>query len=183
MSRFLYAALLWLYPRQLRDEFAGEMLEVYSAAARNALAGGKLNYFRFCLREIFGLLWDLTGVVRINLSGRLFMTRFRWMFFGGLAGLLLAGLAIGFRSGNSYQSNAKIQVMEPSSDRSIPITPIDLPAILQRMNGKILSRHGLNTIVAKHGLYQMELKTMPAEEVLDNMKRNITIRVSADDGI
>ncbi len=183
MSEYLYATLLRLYPRQMRDQFAGEMLEVYSAAAKDALASGMLNYFRFCIREVFGLLWDLTGAVRINLSRRFFMTRFRWMFSGCLAGLLVAGLTIGFRSGNTFQSNAKIQIMEPSNDQWIPISTISLPALLQRMNGQLLGRHALNTLVQKFSLYQAELKRIPAEEILENMRRNITIRPSGDNGI
>ena len=55
----LYAALLKLYPRAFREEFAEEMQEAFSQAAQEASTGGFPTIARLCLNELL----DLPGAV------------------------------------------------------------------------------------------------------------------------
>ena len=63
--RAIYTMLLRLYPKSLRDEFAEEMLAVHCQAAADARAAGGWQYLRFCLREFFGILSDLTTATHL----------------------------------------------------------------------------------------------------------------------
>lgn len=48
----IYAQLLCFYPRSYRREFAGEMLQDFSALAADASRARRLDLFLFCLREL-----------------------------------------------------------------------------------------------------------------------------------
>lgn len=55
----VYSRLLNLYPRRFRDEFAGEMLDVFKNAVMEATRDGLLPLIRLCLRELGGLPFNI----------------------------------------------------------------------------------------------------------------------------
>ncbi len=55
----VYAAILWLYPRGFRAEFAPEMRSVFADAIAEASDGGTRSVLAVCLRE----LWDLPTIL------------------------------------------------------------------------------------------------------------------------
>ncbi len=63
LTRFLtrvYALLLRLYPRGFRDEFGEEMQATFAEAATEATHRSFIAVTRFCLRELWELLPNLT---------------------------------------------------------------------------------------------------------------------------
>lgn len=56
LIRWLYAGLLWLYPRRFRAEFAAEMQQVFAQVLADATARGPSALFAVCGRELFGVL-------------------------------------------------------------------------------------------------------------------------------
>ncbi len=52
----IYLLLLWLYPREQRQQFSPEMLEVFLQACEEHRQRGFLAYARFASREFAGLL-------------------------------------------------------------------------------------------------------------------------------
>ncbi len=57
----VYKMLLWLYPREYRRQFAGEMLAVFTEAAKEQHSQGRLRYARFLVNEYAGLLSGVCG--------------------------------------------------------------------------------------------------------------------------
>ena len=61
----IYRALLRLYPKSIREQFAEEMLAVHSSACQQARSAGRASLIRFQVREISGILFDLAGAFRL----------------------------------------------------------------------------------------------------------------------
>lgn len=177
--RAIYTMLLRLYPKSLRDEFAEEMLAVHCQAAADARAAGGWQYLRFCLREFFGILADLTTATHL---GRPLMNHFRWSILGGIAGLLIATMVVA--SGDSYRSTGLLQI-KPAAihERYVPIAPFVPEAGLEKLTELILSHVVLANIIQTHDLYPYLIKRMPLEEVIQKMKLDIEIAPSAHQGI
>ena len=53
---YFYSKLLLLYPRRFRDEFAGEMQDVFSDSLNEAIKDGILSLLILCLRELGGCI-------------------------------------------------------------------------------------------------------------------------------
>lgn len=177
--RAIYTMLLRLYPKSLRDEFAEEMLAVHCQAAADARAAGGWQYLRFCLREFFGILSDLTTATHL---GRPLMTHFRWSILGGIAGLLIATMVVTF--GDSYRSTGLMQIKPTAIDeRYVPIAPFIREAGLERITESILSTASLTNLIHTYDLYPRSTRRMPMIEVVQEMKSDIEIAPSGRQGI
>jgi hypothetical protein len=75
--KYVYAALLRLYPSSYRAQFADEMAAVFEANRRDRLSDGSLQYAWFLMAEFAGLCrgaaveWNVECERRWNLAGRL----------------------------------------------------------------------------------------------------------------
>lgn len=173
--RVIYTMLLRLYPKSLRDEFAEEMLAVHCQAAADARAAGGWHYLRFCLREFFGILSDLTTATHL---GRPLMTHFRWSILGGVAGLLVATMAVTF--GDSYRSTGVLRITPSAIDeRYVPTAPFLREAGLETITESVFSDASLANIIRTNDLYPHSIKHMPMEKVIQEMKLDIEIAPSA----
>jgi hypothetical protein len=56
LIRWLYAGLLWLYPRRFRAEFAAEMQQVFAQVLADAAPRGPVALLAICGRELLGVL-------------------------------------------------------------------------------------------------------------------------------
>ena len=169
--RAIYTMLLRLYPKSLRDQFAEEMLDVHCQAAADARAAGGWLYLRFCLRELFGILSDLTTATHL---GRPSMTHFRWSILGGITGLLIATMVVNF--GDSYRSKGALR-FAPSAinERYLPTAPVNREAAFEKITESLLSRASLVNIIQTYGLYPFWIKRVPIEEIIQEMKLDIEI--------
>ncbi len=173
--RAIYTKLLRLYPKSLRDQFAEEMLDVHCQAAADARAAGGWPYLHFCLREFFGILFDLTTATHF---GRPSMTHFRWILLGGLAGLLIATIVVIFPY--SYRSTGVLRFRPSAIDeRYVPTAPVNREASLEKITESLLSRASLVNIIQTFDLYPRSRKRVPMEEVVQEMKLNIEITPSS----
>jgi hypothetical protein len=59
MLNNLLQVALRLYPREHRQKFGAEMMDVFDQARCEARARGNVDYLRFCTREIIGLAADV----------------------------------------------------------------------------------------------------------------------------
>ncbi len=173
--RAIYTKLLRLYPKSLRDQFAEEMLDVHCQAAADARAAGRWHYLRFCLREVFGILSDITTATHL---GRPSMTHLRWSILGGLAGLLIATIVVVFPY--SYRSTGVLRFRPSAIDeRYVPTAPVNREAGLEKITESLLSRASLVNIIQTFDLYSRSRKRVPMEEVVQEMKLNIEITPSS----
>ena len=58
----LFQRALRLYPREYRQQFGAEMIDVFEQARQDARAQGRAAYIRFCVREMFGLAGGVAGI-------------------------------------------------------------------------------------------------------------------------
>jgi hypothetical protein len=56
LVRWLYAGLLYLYPRSFRAEFGDEMQQVFAHVLADAAPGSPMALLAICARELFGVL-------------------------------------------------------------------------------------------------------------------------------
>ena len=170
--RTLYAGVLRLYPRALQQQFGEEMLAVHCEASQQARACGFWHHLRFCVREVFGILSDATSATHL---GNPFMTRFRWIALGGVAGLLIATLFVNLAE-PSYVSSAVVRITQASiSDRYVPTAAFDGRALMERLIKSIMTRGSLVTIIQTYKLYPSDIRRMPIEDVIERMRRDVQI--------
>jgi hypothetical protein len=173
--RAIFTMLLRLYPKSLRDQFAEEMLAVHCQAAADARAAGGWHYLRFCLREFFGILSDVTTATHL---GKPSMTHFRWSILGGIAGLLIATMVVTF--GDSYRSTGLLRITPTAIDeRYVPTAPVTREAGFEKITESLLTRASMTNIIQTHDLYPASRRRMPMEAVIQEMKSDIEMAPSA----
>ncbi|MDZ4799576.1 MAG: hypothetical protein SGI92_15545 [Bryobacteraceae bacterium] len=173
--RALYRLLLSLYPRQIRREFGDEMLDVFDQANAEARQNGFVSYLRFCLRELAGLFVSI--VVREQL-----VRHRRWMIQGGIAGLLLAGVAAAAIASRPYISTATLRLLpQVIPERLVAPQTSQTPELaLQRLSEVVTARSSLATMIVAYGMYADKQKVMPVEDVIEEMRKDIIIESRGD---
>jgi capsular polysaccharide biosynthesis protein len=170
MRRWI-AFLAMLYPRSWRDEFGEE----FGALLYDVKPSWRV------FRNVLG------GAISMQITeGTNWM---RVVAATAVCGALVAG-GLSYRVAPNYVSSAVISVT-PQAD---PVRPTSPEALHQRaaadialMEAEILSRTDLATIISDPRLllYREELRRMPFEDVIQEMRRNIHIQAlpSADGGM
>ena len=135
-----------LYPKWWRDRY-GEEFAALLEDARPGL-GGTLDIAKGALAMQFGT----SSAKRTLLAG------------------VLAGLTIGFLGSFAmtpqFASQAVIEVSSPNGD---------IVESINRMSQTVMSRAALSTLIRNMNLYVEERNTMPVEDVLEKMRKNIRI--------
>lgn len=156
-----------------RDSF-DEMLDTFTDARENARAQGVIAYSRFALRELAGLLQR--PVRRPNRS--------RWMLSGAVAGAAIAATAA-FTIPERYTSSATLQI----STASIPDKYFgasarqDLQELVRNQVVPLLSRASLTNMIQTYDLYRDKRMRLPMEDILEAMRRDISIYAGRENTI
>ncbi len=177
MMRVVYRLLLRLYPSGVRSRFGEEMLEVFDQAREDARAGGGGAYFRFCTREMAGLVANL-------ISGENLMKHGRPLLYGALVGLVL-GAVVGLAwQRKPYTSVALIRTV-PSMipDRFVPASNLSTDRILPGITELMLSRGNLTNIINTYNLYPVDRLRMPMNDVIQQMRRDVRVKPLQNDTI
>lgn len=172
VTRFLYRALLRLQSRESRENFGAEMLAVFDAASAASRRQGLWSYWRFCLRELGGLLSPANG------AGR--GAGWRWPAAGAAMGLLV-GLAMTQVYPEIYTSRAMVRAV-PSDipARMAPdVQPVTIDTLRLEMEPVILSRNTLTVLIQSYDLYRAERARLPMEDVIELMQRQVELRPRA----
>ena len=143
-----------LYPRWWRERYGDE----FAALLEDARPG------------LGGTLDVLKGALTMQLST--FSTK-RTLLIGAVAGLAI-GLAVTFFLTPQYSSAAVVSVISANPAASNP----DTADAINELSQSVLSRPKLMTLIRNLNLYVSERNKMPAEEVIETMKRNIRISAS-----
>ena len=104
--------------------------------------------------------------------------RHKAWIFGPLFASLVISVVIAFLWPNTYLSVASIRVVPPQvSETMVPTnTNADFQGRINSMTQQIMSRGTLTSIINKHGLYPKELKRLPMDDVVEEMRlRHIKI--------
>ena len=104
--------------------------------------------------------------------------RHKAWIFGPLFASLVISVVIAFLWPNTYLSVASIRVVPPQvSESMVPTnTNMDFQGRINSMTQQILSRGTLTSIINKHALYPKELKRLPMDDVVEEMRlRHIKI--------
>jgi polysaccharide biosynthesis transport protein len=112
------------------------------------------------------------------------LLRRRWFFFAPLFAVGLAGFALSNLLPLEYRCSAFIMIEQ----RKVPeqyVAPnvlITLQKRLDSMTQQILSRTRLQRFIQDFNLYSAERKTMPMDDVIDRMRKRITIELAQTKG-
>ena len=103
------------------------------------------------------------------------MTRFHWMFFCGIAGLILSALYTRFNSSEDYRAYARISVSS-----TVPLTAGDRASLIEQIKETLTDVAALN-MIQKRKLYEAELKRVAIYDLFAVMKKNFEIRKVGED--
>src|SRR5260370_18831995 len=109
--------------------------------------------------------------------------RHKAWIFGPLFASLVISVVIAFLWPNTYISWASIRVVPPQvSETMVPTnTNMDFQGRINSMTQQILTIPTLTSIVNKHSLYPKELKRLPMDDVVEEMRlRHIKIIAGHD---
>jgi polysaccharide chain length determinant protein (PEP-CTERM system associated) len=98
----------------------------------------------------------------------------------------LAAYLFSLTLANRYTSQTLVMIEQPKVPDNLvkPVVVDDLLQRLQTMQEQILSRTRLQPIIDRFGLYKKDLVKAPAEEVIEKMRKDISVRtVRADRGV
>lgn len=106
------------------------------------------------------------------------LRRHKGWIFGPLFGMLVLTVVGSYLWPDTYESQAALKIVSPTLDPSItggsPLSS-QLSDRINSMASTILSRTVLQTIIQQHDLYPKDIKRIPIEDIIENMKRQIII--------
>ena len=123
---------------------------------------------------------DTYGVVRraLDLEDYLdILRRHKAWIVGPLFALTILSVVGAYLWPDTFESEASLKVVSPTLDNNLAASPISstLSDRINSMASTILSRTVLLTIIQAHDLYPRDMKRLPPEDVVENMKKKITI--------
>lgn len=121
------------------------------------------------------------GIVRRSLDLEDYadlLRRHKGWVFGPLFAMLVVTVVGSYMWADTYESQASLKIVSPTLDASIsggsPLSS-QLSDRINSMNSTILSRTVLQTIIQQYDLYPKDIKRIPIEDIIENMRRRITI--------
>jgi polysaccharide chain length determinant protein (PEP-CTERM system associated) len=106
------------------------------------------------------------------------LRRHKGWIFGPLFAMLVLTVVGSYLWPDTYESQASLKIVSPTLDASIsggsPLSS-QLSDRINSMASTILSRTVLQTIIQQLDLYPKDVKRIPIEDIIENMKRKITI--------
>lgn len=101
----------------------------------------------------------------------------RWIVAPAFAGLVLATV-VAFLLPDTFMSQALVRIVPQQISPNIVqnVTSQDLADRISGMAQTIESRDNLDSIITRYGLYKSELKSEPKEDVINQMKKAISIQ-------
>jgi len=105
------------------------------------------------------------------------LRRHKGWIFGPLFGMLVVTVVGTYLWPDTYESQATLKIVSPTLDPALALSPINsqLSDRINSMASSILSRTVLQTIIQAHALYPKEVGRVPIEDIVENMKRKISI--------
>ena len=172
MLTALYSFLLRRRSAAFPHEIAREMLADFQEAREDARSNGLVAYLGFGMRELAGIAWPAKGAALHTHRPR----KLRWVATFGVAGAVIAGV-VAYSVPERYTSTATISL----SDTTIPeryFAPGSQPdwrRLLAKQTQTVLSRNSLRNIIRVYGLYDAELSRKPLEDVIEEMRQEVTV--------
>ena len=181
----LYWFLLRLLPGSFRQPFAGiegdaasvdqEMYGVFLEASSEVRTLGILPYVAFCAREIGGLLTESFSH-RTSLS--------RWVLYppaGAVTGLLLAFVITLFLGPEMYTSTAVLQETVPLA-KAPYLTARPQPPV-EALLTFVLTHNNFVNVIQNYGLYQDQRNHSSIDNLVERMRKDLTIESGKEAGI
>ena len=110
------------------------------------------------------------------------MKQLKWIAAGGLLGLLVASAFLDFGFEEQYRSTAVIRVYPGIvSEQFLPGRQLQMQNVVQRFAPHLLSRATLTNIIQTYGLYPSELRRIPLEDVIEDMRQNLKLLSGRDE--
>lgn len=181
MLTALYSFLLRRRGGTFPAAVAEEMLATFQEAREDAASRGVFAYLRFGTRELAGVAWPARGGRAAASPGS---QRMRWVAACALTGGVIAGV-VAYALPARYVSSSTLRLVEPTiSERfvTLPGRP-DLRRQVARQMQYILSRRTLREMIRSHDLYRAELSRKPVEDVIEDMRRDISLIAAANDTV
>jgi len=106
------------------------------------------------------------------------LRRHKGWIFGPLFAMLVLTVVGSYLWADTFESQASLKIVSPTLDASIsggsPLSS-QLSDRINSMASTILSRTVLQTIIQQLDLYPQDVKRIPIEDIIENMKKKITI--------
>src|SRR5690348_6696530 len=101
----------------------------------------------------------------------------RWWFAGTATVVIVGALGVLARTPNRYTAEATIVVTRQKVPERyvVPTSTTDLTKDLQTMEGEVLSRTRLFSLIDEFGLYAKERKRLAPEQIIELMMKYISI--------
>ena len=112
------------------------------------------------------------------------ITRGYWLGIGALTGTAIAASIVDFHLEDTYRSETLVRLKTPSMwAAAMPTAPNDMAWMINNVAQESLSRSNLTRIIETNGMYADRLKSMPLEDVIEDMRNHdMSIGASGEDG-
>ncbi len=113
------------------------------------------------------------------------ITRGHWLGLGALTGTAIAASLVDFHFEDTYRSEALVRLNTPPMWASAtPTTSNDMAQLITSVDHESLSRRNLKAIIETNGLYADRLKSVPLEDVIEEMRKDgVEIGAARVDGV
>ncbi len=113
------------------------------------------------------------------------ITRGHWLGLGALTGTAIAASILDFHFEDTYKSEALVRLKTPPMWAAAkPTTSHDMARFINSVAQESLTRRNLKAIIETNGMYTDRLKSVPLEDVIDDMRKDaVVVGASGEDGI